>query len=73
MKISQTWRRNIPTTIGGESITLKITFSNFNKSEIDELEEQMPKGVIVGETLSRCQNAVYAHQKENGYESNTQS
>ena len=47
MKVTQTWKRNMPSTLGGESITLKTVYSSFDKQEIDDLEQKMPKGMIV--------------------------
>ena len=49
MKVTQTWKRNMPSTLGGESITLTIIYSSFDKAEIDELEQNMPKGMLVME------------------------
>ena len=53
MKIVQTWKRNMPTTVSGESITVSITYSSFNKDEIDELEKHMPHGMIISETSEK--------------------
>lgn len=50
VKITQTWKRNTPSTLTGESITVTITYSSFHKDEIDALEEQMPKGVLFADT-----------------------
>ena len=47
MKITQSWKRNQPSTLTGESITLITTYSSMNKDEIDELEQKMPKGIFV--------------------------
>lgn len=49
MKVTQSWKRNTPSSIGGESITLTTTYSSFDKEEIDELEKQMPKGLLISE------------------------
>ena len=49
MKIYQTWKRNEPSTFSGESITLTIVYTSFDKAEIDELEQKMPKGMLVME------------------------
>ena len=49
MKVTQTWKRNMPSTVAGESITLTIVCSSFNREEIDDLEKKMPKGMIVAE------------------------
>lgn len=50
MRILHTWKRNSPSTLEGESITVKITYSSFDKGEIDELEKKMPNGMIFSET-----------------------
>ena len=49
MKIYQSWKRNESDTMKGESITVTIVYSSFDKAEIDELEKQMPSGVIMAE------------------------
>lgn len=49
MKVTQSWRRNMPDTITGESITLVTTYSSFDKEEIDALEQNMPKGTLYTE------------------------
>lgn len=60
MKIFQTWKRNMPDSISGESITLTIIYSSFDKNEIDELESRMPKGMIFASDEKGNQ---YAHNK----------
>ena len=50
MKITQKWKRNMPSTLSGESITVTINYSSFKKEEIDELEKHMPSGIIISET-----------------------
>lgn len=47
MKIYQSWKRNEPSTVSGESITLTTIYTSFDKDEIDELEKKMPKGMLV--------------------------
>ena len=47
MKIYQSWRRNNPDTVNGESITLTIVYASLNKDEIDKIQEQMPKGTMI--------------------------
>ena len=47
MKITQSWKRNSPSSISGESITLTIVYSSFDRTEIDELEQKMPNGMLV--------------------------
>ena len=49
MKVTQTWKRNTPTTVTGESITLTTVYSSFDKGEIDDLESKMPKGIMITE------------------------
>lgn len=50
MKITQSWTRNTPSSAGGYSITVTITYSSVNKGEIDDLEKKIPKGMIVMDT-----------------------
>lgn len=50
MQITETWTRNAPNTICGESITQTIIYSSFEKSEIDDLEMKMPKGMTISST-----------------------
>ena len=50
MQITETWTRNAPNTICGESITLTIIYSSFKKAEIDDLEMKMPKGMTIAST-----------------------
>lgn len=47
MKIYQSWKRNEPSSVSGESITLTIIYTSFKKEEIDEVEKRMPKGILV--------------------------
>ena len=49
MKVCQSWKRNEASTMTGESITLTTVYSSFDKQEIDELEQQMPKGILLTE------------------------
>lgn len=49
MKVTQSWKRNMPSSLGGESITLTTVYSSFDKVEIDELEKQMPKGIMISD------------------------
>ena len=37
----------MPDTIRGESITITITYSSFKQDEIDELQKQMPNGILI--------------------------
>ena len=50
MKICESWKRNVPDTAGGESITVTIIYSSFDKAEIDELEKSLPAGMLVMNT-----------------------
>ncbi len=47
MKVTQSWTRNMRDTLVGESITLTTVYSSFDPEEIDRLEENMPKGILV--------------------------
>lgn len=47
MKVTQTCMRNTPSSVLGESMTLTTVYSSFDRSEIDELEKVMPKGILV--------------------------
>ena len=50
MKIFQSWKRNNPDTVGYESITVTITYSSFDKNEIDALEQTLPKGYVMADS-----------------------
>ena len=50
MKIYQSWKRNEPDTVTGYSITVTITYSSFDRNEIDDLQKKMPKGILVMDT-----------------------
>ena len=50
MKVVQSYKRNKPSTAGGYSLTVSITYSSFNPSEIYEIEKKLPKGMIVVDT-----------------------
>lgn len=50
MKVFQSHTRNKPSTAGGYSITVTITYSSFNSTEIDELEAKLPKGMLIIDT-----------------------
>ena len=54
MKITTSWRRLEPDTIGGEKLKVEIIYSSNRKSEIDDLEKQMVekwgRGIIVMDT-----------------------
>ena len=51
MKIIQSHTRNKPSSAGGYSITVTITYSSFDPSEIDEIEAKLPKGMMVIDTV----------------------
>ena len=53
MKVVQSWKRNTPDTVTGESITLTVLYSSFDKEEIDELEKNMAKGIVITETKKK--------------------
>lgn len=50
MEIYESWKRNMPDTVSGESITVTITYCSFDKKEIDDFEKTLPKGMIVMKT-----------------------
>ena len=50
MKIYESWKRNKPDTVTGESITVTIVYQSFDKDEIDKLQEKMPDGMLVFST-----------------------
>ena len=54
MKITQSWKRNNPSSLSGESITLTITYSSFNKEEIDNLEKTLPTGILITDTTEEA-------------------
>ena len=54
MKITYAWKRNTPSSSGGDSITIKITYSSFNSGEIDDLEKVLPKGIITTDVPHAC-------------------
>ncbi len=56
MKVLQRWKRNTPDTVTGESITISFTYSSFDKSEIDELERNLPNGLIITDENWVCSN-----------------
>ena len=47
MKVIQTWTRNTPSSAGGYSITVNITYSSNILSEIEEVEKKLPRGMLV--------------------------
>ena len=49
MKCYSSWKRNNPDTVKGESITLTMVFSSFDKEDIDELEKSLPAGILISE------------------------
>lgn len=49
MKVTQSWQRNPPSTLSGDSITLTIIYSSFDTREIDDLEKNLPAGVLITE------------------------
>ena len=69
MKIISSWRRNLPDTLTGESVTQTIVYKSFDKDEIDLLESQMKKGVVISEVdikeaLKKCMNASTAEKEK---------
>ncbi len=50
MKVFQSYRRNTPSSAGGYSLTVTITYTSQNPTEIDELEKKLPKGMTILDT-----------------------
>lgn len=50
MKIYKSWKRHTPDSVSGERITVTITYSSFDKGEIDEFEKTLPKGLVIMDT-----------------------
>ena len=50
MKITESWKRNPPTTEGGYSLTVTYTYSSKYLYEIEEVEKKLPKGMVVMDT-----------------------
>ena len=50
MKYAKIYRRNKPDTVNGESITVSVVYSSYDKTEIDKLEsmfrEQIGSGLF---------------------------
>ena len=67
MKIVSSWKRNMPDTLSGESITVTIVYKSFDKDEIDLMESQMKRGVTISEIdvkeAIKCSNASTAENK----------
>ena len=51
MKITKSFKRNTPSTVCGESLTVTLTYYSFKKEEIDDLEEYLRKGIG---TITAC-------------------
>ena len=49
MKITQTWKRNMPTT-DGYSLTVTYVYSSKHLHEIEAVENKLPKGIIIMDT-----------------------
>ena len=49
MKITKSWKRNIPTT-DGYSLTVTYVYSSKNLHEIEEIEKKLPNGTIIMDT-----------------------
>ena len=49
MKITQTWKRNMPTT-DGYSLTVTYVCSSKYLHEIEDVERKLPRGIIVMNT-----------------------
>ena len=64
MKITQSWHINEPTTYSGYSITLTTVYSSKDKAEIDDLEQKMPKGMIVMDGNYNVESSESGGQKD---------
>lgn len=53
MKIFESWKRNPTDSLSGESITVTIIYSSFDKKEIDDFEKTLPKGMLVMDTAKK--------------------
>lgn len=49
MKITQTWKRNTPTT-EGYSLTVTYIYSSKYLHEIEDIEKKLPKGITIMDT-----------------------
>lgn len=49
MKITQSWKQNMPTT-DGYSLTVTYVYSSHNLHEIEDIEKKLPKGIIIMDT-----------------------
>lgn len=54
MKIYESWKRNRPDTLTGESITVTIVYTSFEKKEIDDFEKTLPRGMLVMDTAKKA-------------------
>ena len=46
----------MPDSVKGDSITISFTYCSFRQDEIDELEAQMPKGLVVMDTDKKAES-----------------
>jgi hypothetical protein len=49
MKITQSWKRNTPTT-DGYGLTVTYIYTSKYLHEIEEIERKLPKGIIIMDT-----------------------
>jgi len=49
MKITQSWKRNMPTT-DGYSLTVTYVYSSKYLHEIEEVEKKLPVGIVIMNT-----------------------
>lgn len=49
MKITQSWKRNAPTT-DEYSLTVTYVYSSHYLHEIEEVEKKLPRGILVMDT-----------------------
>ena len=62
MKITQSWKRNTPTT-DGYGLTVTYVYSSKYLHEIEEIERKLPKGIIVMDT-DELQRTLLKEQEE---------
>lgn len=62
MKITQSWKRNTPTT-DGYGLTVTYVYSSKHLHEIEEIEKKLPKGIIVMDT-DKLQRTLLKEQEE---------
>ena len=61
MKLTQSWKRNTPTT-DGYSLTVTYVYSSHDLHEIEEVEKKLPRGTLVMDTDKP--NRIYPLEQE---------